>query len=56
MEIEKDIFIKQYGKKAYRKFCKKNRVQTMMNTGTRTIRTEKTYSRKQKHKTLWNED
>ena len=56
MEIEKDMFIKQYVKKAYREFCKKNRVQTIMNTGTRTIRTEKTYSRKQKHKCSWTED
>lgn len=50
MEINKELYIKQYGMKEYREFCKKNRVITPMNTGTRTMKTNKTYSRKQKHK------
>lgn len=50
MNIDKELYIKQYGHKAYKKFCKANRVITPMNTGTRTMKTEKVYSRKKKHK------
>lgn len=50
MGVDKEMYIKQYGYKAYQAFCKKNRVLTPMNTGTRTMKTEKTYSRKMKHK------
>ena len=49
----KELYIKQYGMKAYREHCKKNRVMTPMNTGTRSMKTEKTYSRKRKHKKEW---
>lgn len=53
MNIDKELYIKQYGVKKYREYCKKNRVITPMNTGTRIMKTEKTYSRKRKHKTDW---
>ncbi|WP_373266202.1 hypothetical protein [Hungatella hathewayi] len=53
MEINKELYIKQYGMKEYREFCKKNRVITPINTGTRTMKTDKIYSRKQKHKKEW---
>lgn len=52
-EMDKKLYIKQYGRKAYEDFCKKNRVVTAMNTGTRTMKTEKIYSRKRKHKKEW---
>lgn len=55
MEINKTLYIKQYGYKAYKELCKKLRVINPMNTGTRTMKTEKVYSRKQKHKTEWTE-
>lgn len=50
MNVDKELYIKQYGYKAYKEFCKANRVITPMNTGTRTMKTEKVYSRKKKHK------
>ena len=52
MEINKELFIKEYGYKAYRELCRKNRVITPMNTGTRIMKSEKIYSRKKKHKKL----
>ena len=55
MDINKDLYIKKYGYKEYKEFCKKNRVITAMNTGTRTMKTEKVYSRKRKHKNQWPE-
>jgi hypothetical protein len=53
MKIDKNIYIKQYGIKAYKEFCKQNRVITGMNTGTRVMKTAKVYSRKRKHKNKW---
>lgn len=53
MKINKTLYVKQHGCRAYREFCKGNRVVTNMNTGTRTMNTEKTYSRKGKHRSDW---
>ena len=53
MEINKELYIKTYGMKAWKEFCKQNRVFNPMNTGTRVMKTEKVYSRKRKHKTDW---
>lgn len=53
MEINKELYIKQYGMKAWREFCKKNRVIVPMNTGTVTMKTKKNYTRKSKHKEEW---
>jgi len=53
MDIDKDLYIKTHGRKAYHEFCRKNRVVNPMNTGTRVMKTEKVYSRKRKHKKDW---
>lgn len=53
MEINKDLYIKTYGMKAWREFCKNNRVLNPMNMGTRVMKTGKVYSRKRKHKKEW---
>lgn len=53
MEMDKELYIKTYGQKAYNEFCRKNRVINPMNTGTRVMKTEKIYSRKRKHKKDW---
>lgn len=53
MEMNKELYIKQYGMKKYREYCKMNRVMNHINTGTRVMKTEKTYTRKRKHKKDW---
>ena len=53
MDINKELYVKQYGVKAYHEFCRKNRVLIPMNMGTRTMKTNKIYSRKRKHKKDW---
>lgn len=50
MSINKSLFIKQYGKKAYKEYCKLNRVTSGIKTGTIVMSTSKNYSRKVKHK------
>lgn len=55
MEINKELYIKTYGMKAYKEFCKQNRVFNPMNMGTRVMKSQKAYSRKRKHKKGWDE-